>query len=131
MSNSETDSQRRIRVRLSTLRNNLFLRYQIGTFIGLSGGHPVKIGEEGVSDLIGCVSHVIRPEDVGKTVAIFTVIETKKEGRDTTKKARKESQGAFISRVRALGGIGGIVRTEAEAEALVKSKFGIDGSVEV
>lgn len=118
----ESNTQKRIRLKLSTLRNNLFLRYNVGTFLTMDG-RPVKIGEPGVSDLIGVVSHVIRPEDVGKTVGVFVAMETKKEGRDTTAKARRESQGAFIARVRALGGIAGIVRSEEESLALLKNGF--------
>lgn len=120
---AEAQIQKRIRVRMSTLRNNIFLRYTVGTFLTMDG-RPVKVGEPFVSDLIGIKSHVIRPEDVGKTVGIFVAMETKNEGRDTTSKERKEGQGNFIRRVRELGGIGGIVRSEAEAEKLVNGDFG-------
>jgi hypothetical protein len=118
----ESNTQKRIRLRLSALRTNLFLRYNVGTFLTMDG-RPVKIGEPGVSDLIGVVSHVIRPEDVGKTVGVFVAMETKKEGRDTTSKERRESQGNFLARVRALGGIAGIVRSEEEALALVEKRL--------
>jgi hypothetical protein len=107
----ESNTQKRIRLRLSALRTNLFLRYNVGTFLTMDG-RPVKIGEPGVSDLIGVVSHVIRPEDVGKTVGVFVAMETKKEGRDTTSKERRESQG-----------IAGIVRSEEEALALVEKRL--------
>lgn len=97
------------------------LRFQVGTFMGSDGSY-VKIGEPGVSDLIGCVSHVIRPEDVGKTVAIFTAMETK-QVKDSTSKDRKLSQGNFIQRVRDLGGIAGIVRSVDDAQDLLNSRL--------
>lgn len=110
--------QQNIRLRLSELGGNLFLRYNVGTFLTMDTGTPVKIGEPGVSDLIGCVSRVIQPEDVGKTIAVFAALETK-QVKDTTTKERKASQGRFIQRVKDLGGIAGIVRSVEDAEKLI------------
>lgn len=117
MSVKESEIQRDIRIRLSEIGGNLFLRYNVGTFLTMDG-RPVKIGVPGVSDLIGCVSRKITEEDVGKTVAVFTVIETKQE-KDHTAAERKRKQGAFIARVRELGGMGGIARSVKDAEKII------------
>jgi len=78
--------------------------YAIG-FEDVSKHHNDKIKS---SDLIGFTKVVITPDMVGKTVAIFTAIEVKKEGWDKEKSksldAREEAQYAFISWVRKNGG---------------------------
>lgn len=108
MSETEKNIQNEIRLHLSK-RGAMSLRYQVGNFYTMDGRH-VKIGEVGVSDLICCVPVLITPEMVGRRIGIFTAIETKK-AKDTTKKSRKESQGNFLDRVKALGGIGMIARS--------------------
>jgi hypothetical protein len=110
-----------IRLRLSELRAGIFLRYNVGTFLTMDG-RPVKIGEPGVSDLIGITPHVITQEDVGKTVGVFTALETK-QVKDSTTKARKESQGNFLRLVNGLGGLGAIVRSVEDAESVVTKKW--------
>lgn len=114
----ENEIQSRVRLRLSEMRAGLFLRYNVGTFLTMDG-RPVKIGEPGVSDLIGCVPRVITQQDVGKTIGVFTAMETK-QVKDSTSKDRREKQGNFLSLVRSLGGIAGIVRSVEDAEKLVK-----------
>jgi hypothetical protein len=112
----ESVIQRAIRAALGKLRLPFF-RYQVGTFIAADGS-MVNIGVKGVSDLIGMTPHVIRPEDVGKTVAIFTALECKQ----AKGQVRKE-QAAFLKTVNRLGGIGAIVRSDADAEAVVTEKW--------
>ena len=116
----ESVIQTSIRLRLSKLRM-LFLRYNVGTF-WTKDGRPVKIGEPGVSDLIGMVPHVVTQEDVGRTIGVFTVMETK-QLRDSTDKARKESQGAFLRLVNRGGGVAAIVRSEEDAVDVVTKKW--------
>ena len=117
---SEADIQANVRLRLSEMRAGVYLRYQVGTFLTMDG-RMVKIGETGVSDLIGCTPHIVRPEDVGKTIGVFTALETKKV-KDSTDKERKKKQGNFINLVRSLGGIAGIVRSEEDAVKLVTER---------
>lgn len=61
------------------------------------------------ADLIGITPYVIKPEDVGKTVGIFTSIEVKREGWKTSGKARDSAQSTWMKIVRSLGGIAKIV----------------------
>lgn len=111
--------QSAIRLRLSEMRAGIYLRYQVGTFLTMDG-RPVKIGETGVSDLIGITPRVITQDDVGKTIGVFTAIETK-QVKDSTSKARKESQGNFLNLIHSHGGIAGIARSVEDAEKLVKN----------
>lgn len=117
----ESNIQNAIRLKLSALRNNLMLRYTVGNFLTMDGRH-VAVGQPGVSDLIGITAHVVTQEDVGRTIGIFTAMETK-QIKDNTKKQRKESQGNFLARVNALGGIAGIVRSEEDALSMVSGKW--------
>lgn len=114
--------QTNIRLHLSKLRAGFFLRYNVGTFLTMDG-RPVKIGEPGVSDLIGCTPHVVTQADVGRTIGVFTAMETK-QVKDTTAKARRKSQGNFLELVRSNGGLAGIVRSNEDAERLVVEKWG-------
>ena len=108
---SESSIQRAIRVRLSQLRKPFF-RYQVGTYIG-SDGSFVHVGEKGVSDLIGMTPYVVKPEDVGRTIAVFTALEVK-----TAKGAIRKEQAPFLRMVNANGGLGAIVRSPEDAEAV-------------
>lgn len=117
---SETAIQTNVRI-LASEKGALTLRYQVGTFLTLDGRH-VKVGEEGVSDLIGLIPHTITAEDVGKTVGIFTAWEMKKPG-GRTEKEREKKQGNFMRRVNALGGIAGIVLSEEHAEDILTHKW--------
>jgi hypothetical protein len=99
----------------------MFLRYNVGTF-WTKDGRIVKIGEPGVSDLIGMVPHVVTQDDVGRTIGVFTVLETK-QVKDSTDKARREQQGNFLRVVNRGGGLGAIVRSEEEAIGVVTEKW--------
>jgi hypothetical protein len=73
------------------------------------------VASPGGSDLIGYRKVVIRPEDVGKTVAIFTAVEVKTiTGRVST------VQQAFVKHVQEAGGIAGVVRSVEEARRLLE-----------
>lgn len=117
---NEHGIQASVRLRLSELRGNLFLRYNVGTFLTMDG-RVVKIGEPSVSDLIGIVAHKVTQADVGRTIGVFVAMETK-QVKDSTSKARKKSQGNFLRIVRELGGIAGIVRSVEDAEKLIENK---------
>ena len=65
---------------------------------------------DGAADLIGFKIVTVRPEDVGKQLAVFVGIETK------TKHGRVEQeQRDFINAVDAAGGISGFVRSQEDA----------------
>lgn len=76
---------------------------------------PFRAGFKGLSDLTGYTSVKVRPEDVGKTVAVFSAVEVKAaRGRET------QDQRAFIDRVQQAGGFAGIARCEEDAEAILR-----------
>ena len=113
---SESAIQRQIRARMGALRIPLF-RYQCGTFL-TPQGTPIHIGEKGVSDLIGFIPHTITPVDVGSVVAVFTALEVKQpRGR------LRAEQGLFLRMVNAAGGLGAVVRSAEDAEAVVREKW--------
>lgn len=116
----ESVIQSQIRLALGRLRM-LFLRYNVGLFF-TRDGRPVKIGEPGVSDLIGMVPHVVTAEDVGRTIGVFVALETK-QVRDSTDKERRKQQGAFMRAVNRGGGLGAIVRSEEDAVDVVTKKW--------
>lgn len=117
---TESKVQRDIRAKMGQSGIPMF-RYQVGTFMAPDGS-MVKVGEVGVSDLIGMVPHTITEEDVGRTVAVFAAMEVKKPGGQTAKH-RRESQGNFLRMVNRMGGLGAIVRSPEDAEDMVKKKW--------
>jgi hypothetical protein len=85
-----------------------------GSFL-IANGRRVQFGLcVGSSDLIGIRPTVILPEHVGKTMGIFTALEVKTSTGKTT-----DEQKNFITVVRRLGGIAGVVRSPDEAIALL------------
>lgn len=118
MSANETSIQNRIRLAISRYGGALALRNNTGLFKTFDG-RTVQAGMgTGTSDLIGLVSHVVTPEDVGRTVGIFLAIEVKTEiGR------AREGQEAFLTRVAELGGVGGIARSDDDAISLISKKW--------
>ncbi len=57
------------------------------------------------SDLIGITKMIITPEDVGRTVAVFTSFEVKRENWQYKGTDREEAQRAWIRLIRGQGGI--------------------------
>lgn len=101
---------RRIQIALSDLGARLF-RNNCGAFKD-SRGVWVKFGvaNPGGSDLIGWTPVVIRPEMVGRTVAIFCAVEVKAEkGKVTLEQAH------FLGQVRESGGIAFVARSSEDA----------------
>ena len=77
-------------------------------------GRLVRFGLcPGSSDLIGLRQVVVTPDMVGQTVALFTAIEVKDQGRATTE------QQAFIAMVQQVGGIAGVARSVDDARAIL------------
>lgn len=63
----------------------------------------------GFSDLAGWTEYTIRPADVGRTVAVFTALETK-----TVRGTVRPEQEKFIAAVRRSGGIAQVLRADIE-----------------
>jgi hypothetical protein len=134
---AENDIQDRIRLRIGSQKGLRVFRNNTG--LGWSGNASVRINQsgpyycnngdmiirsarplhagliKGSSDLIGWKTVTITQDMVGSTVAVFVAVEVKTEkGRPTP------DQQNFIDMVLKSGGIAGIVRSEEEAENLVK-----------
>lgn len=87
---------------------------QPGTIV-LLGPRRVECGlVNGAADEIGYLSYVIKPEDVGKTVAIWVSVETKSQWGNLTK-----AQRIHLRNVNRAGGIAGCVKSVAEVHAMV------------
>lgn len=73
----------------------------------------------GSSDYIGFTEYIVRPEDAGRKIAVFTALETKRAhgGR------KSAEQTAFITYVKSVGGIAGFASSAAVAEALIHNFF--------
>lgn len=109
---SEADIQAGI-LKLSRGPVRLF-RNQVGVY-ELADGRTLRSGLcVGSSDLIGWVSRVIRPEDVGKRVAVFAAIEVKRAGKRPT-----PEQACFLETVTAAGGVAAVARSEYEAATML------------
>lgn len=110
---TESHIQQQIRIACNTgetraWRNNIAKLKVRGQWVGF--GIPGKGG----SDLIGFHTMTIRPEHVGKKVAVFLAIECKSAtGKPTP------DQVNFINFINAAGGIAGIARSAEEAASLI------------
>lgn len=105
----------------SKLQNRLF-RNNVGLFKTIDG-RTVKTGlHNGSSDLIGWTQVKITPDMVGKTVAIFTAIECKKEGFVFPKTPNETLKGQinFIEQIKKSGGYAGFARSEEEYEKILR-----------
>jgi len=77
-------------------------------------GIPVRfgVGSPGGSDLLGWAPVVITADMVGRTIAVFSAVETKAKGKATPEQLH------FISVVRAAGGFAGVCKTDDEFDAI-------------
>ena len=124
----EANLMRTIQLALGRFQNLRLFRNNSGTgWVGkyrkLNGSGNVLIEDarplhaglcDGSSDLVGWTSLEIKPEHVGKRVAVFTALEIK-----TDSGRANASQLNFIEQVRAAGGFAGIVRTPEEAARFI------------
>lgn len=111
---TETTLVRELLLHAGTLGARWF-RNNVGTLRDARGGY-VRYGLcVGSSDVVGFTPVVVTPEMVGRTLAVFTAFECK-VGRNTT----TVEQGAFLSVVKAAGGIAAVVRRLADADAAVR-----------
>ena len=110
---SEQRIQQEIRIACSTGDTRLF-RNNTGTLRD-QNGRPVQFGLcKGSADLIGWRRVTVTPEMVGNTVAVFLSIEVK----TATGRLRPEQQ-QWLEAVHAAGGIAGVARSVADAQALL------------
>jgi hypothetical protein len=115
---SEQHIQQHIRLACSTgpvrlFRNNTgVLRDQYG--------RPVQFGLcKGSADLIGWTTRTITADMVGHQVAVFTSIEVKTPTGRLTPEQRQ-----WLAAVETAGGIAGVARSVADAEALLRNATG-------
>lgn len=77
-------------------------------------GRLVRYGLcKGSSDLIGYRTITITPDMVGQQVAVFAAIEVKDRGAPTPEQLQ------FIAQVQAAGGLAGVARSVADAQAIL------------
>lgn len=94
-----------------------------------SSGQPVRfgLGNESApsnklfksSDLIGLTPYRIEASDVGRTVAIFTAIEAKREDWIYSGTDHERAQLNFITMVQSLGGYAGFATTPSELDFIL------------
>lgn len=83
----------------------------------LINARPFRAGVPGMSDLIGWVPVEITPDMVGKTLAVYTAVETKTpRGRATAE------QKQFLDVVSQSGGRAGVARTDGDLHNILAGK---------
>lgn len=119
MGMSESSLLRAILIRASALGMRLF-RNQVGKY-QLPDGRWITSGLcVGSSDLIGWTPVVITQAMVGRTIAVFTAIETK-----AAKKHPTKEQEQFLSVVASAGGLASVARTIEDVEAAQKGLYAL------
>jgi hypothetical protein len=110
---SEQELQQRIRLELGSGPVRLW-RNNVGALCD-PRGRLVTYGLcTGSSDLIGLRQLTVTPEHLGQHLALFCALEVKTQrGRATAEQER------FLAAVRELGGLAGVVRSLAEARAVL------------
>lgn len=102
------------RIMLALAKRCVLFRNQSGQYS--FDGRVIRYGvaNPGGADLIGWTSVEVKPEMVGRRLAIFTAVEVKTPtGRPTVEQTR------FIEAVRRAGGLATIARSEADAAKCV------------
>ena len=112
---TEQHIQQHIRLACSTGPVRLF-RNNTGVLRD-ANGRPVQFGLcKGSADLIGWTTRTVTADMVGQQVAVFTSIEVK----GLTGRLRPE-QRQWLEVVSVAGGIAGVARSVADAEALLRN----------
>ena len=112
---SETNEQAKLRLAAAQdgvmlLRNNVgAAQDDTGRLIryGLANDSKKMQAEIKSADLVGITPYTIRPEDVGKTVGIFTSVEVKVPGWRMTGTDHEMAQAKWARIVRSKGGLAG------------------------
>lgn len=117
----ERASQNDIFLRIGSRPDCRLFRNTIGMAVKASG-EKIKFGlcNPGGSDLIGWTRIKITPEMVGRTMAVFTAIESKRPGWKPNQKWDLGSQNNFIGQVLAAGGLAGVARNVEEAKKIIE-----------
>lgn len=124
---SEAGIQSAVRLRAAELglrlwRNNLGAgKLENGSYVrwGLANDSAAINAVLKSSDLIGITPHVVTLADVGRTIGVFTAVETKHEGwRYNGNDAHTRAQQAFILLVQSCGGRAGFITSPDQLEAL-------------
>jgi hypothetical protein len=76
------------------------------------------------SDLIGITPIMVRPDMLGRTIGVFTAIETKRRNWKYAGNPRERAQLHFIKVIRARGGIAGIVTCKKDYLKLIGESYG-------
>jgi len=122
---SESEIQQEIqleapRMRVNLMRNNSGAAKDItGRLIRYGLGQVSKNQAYKSSDLIGWTEVVVTPEMVGRTLAVFTAIEVKKEDwKPNYRDTRELHQRNFIEWVKSRGGIAAMINSVDEFKKL-------------
>ncbi len=95
-----------------------------GNLVRFGLGNISKKHNENIksSDLIGITKVKITPEMVGQTLGVFTALEVKKEAWNPEKKfdKRETAQSAFITWVKAQGGIASFIESVDRLKEIIK-----------
>ena len=112
---SEQSIQQYIRLACSKGPVRLF-RNNVGRLPDPRTGRWVEfgVGGKGAGDLLGWKRVTVTPEMIGSTVAVFASVEVK----TPTGRLRPEQQ-QWLEAVQAAGGIAGVARSVADAQALL------------
>lgn len=112
-----------LRLKIGADPDTRIFRFQCGRF-QLKDDRYITVGVPGMPDFLGWHSVVITPEWIGRRVAVFAAIETKKVNSRTTRK-RLLSQGGFLTTVRQFGGYAGFAYSVAQAREILNRPPGM------
>lgn len=128
MSMIETDVQNLIKMEASKYGSHL-LRNNSGAAVDPKTGRPVRfgLGNDSIqinkvrksSDLIGVTPYVIRPQDVGRTLGVFTAVEVKREGWTYKATAVEVAQLNFMNSMAQSGALAGFAASVADYQILI------------
>ena len=113
---SESVVQSEVRLAAGSLPNVRVFRNQVGFGTVGNPPRPVTMGLfPGSGDLIGWTSYTVKPEDVGRTVAVFTSIEVK-AGKNTA----QPNQINWMNQILSAGGIAFVTNNSENAVRTIK-----------
>lgn len=117
MTSEKNESQILNEIRLAIAPHCTVNRNNIGAYKSPSG-HYIKYGlfNPGGADLIGWKTITVTPEMVGQKIAQFVGLEVK----TPTGRIRPEQEN-FLRVLKAAGGLGGVVRSPAQAVEIISS----------
>lgn len=113
-----TEAAIQAEIRKNLCRGNVRLfRNNVGAAKNAAGRLVTYGLAKGSADLIGWVSRIITPADIGKRIAQFTSVEVK----SSSGQVRPE-QKTWLEIVTNAGGIAGIARSVEDAEEIISQK---------